>query len=133
MTHEWVTSGYCIGFMTNRGIILDLDNMKYRKARWLTEKLLKQYKLEGYLLIQSSPKNYHVVFNKYLSWRTITKIIFSQYESLRWAVYQMRSGYLTIRISKKNDKNKPKIILKIGKTDKLIKEYLEIYETFKDF
>lgn len=31
-----------------------------------------------------------------------------------------------------NVADKPKI-LKIGKTDKLIKDYLEIYEKFKDF
>lgn len=129
--HEWVTSSYCIGFVTNKGIILDLDNISFKKAKWITEKLLKQHKLEGYLLIKSSPKNYHVVFNKYLTWRKITKIIFNQYECLRWAVFQMQSGYLTTRISKKNNKNKPKIILKRGKQDKLIKDYLEIYNVFK--
>ena len=131
--HQWVTSGYVIGFMTNKGVVLDLDNMKFKKARWIARTLCKQYKLEGYLLIRSSEKNYHVVFNRYLSWRTITKIIFSQYEALRWAVFQMQSGYLTLRISKKNGENKPKILLKVGKTDKLIKDYLETYETFKDY
>ena len=131
--HEWVTRGYVIGFMTNKGVILDLDNMKFKKARWLARTLCKQYKLEGYLLIKSSEKNYHVVFNRYLSWRTITKIIFRQYEALRWAVFQMQSGYLTLRISKKNGENKPKILLKVGKQDKLIKDYLEVYEAFKEF
>jgi len=131
--HEWVTEGYVIGFMTNRGVVLDLDNMKFKKAKWLAQKLCRQYKLEGYLLIKSSEKNYHVVFNRYLTWKTITKIIFSQYEALRWAVFQMPHGYLTLRISRKNGKNKPKILLKIGKTDKLIKDYLEVYETFKAF
>lgn len=131
--HEWVQTGYCIGFMTNKGVVLDLDNMKFKKAKWLTRTLCRQYKLEGYLLIKSSEKNYHVVFNRYLSWRTITKIIFSQYEALRWAVFQMQSGYLTLRVSKKNGENKPKIVLKVGKEDKLVKDYLEIYETFEEF
>ena len=119
--------------MTNKGVILDLDNMKFKKAKWLAQKLCREYKLEGYLLIKSSDKNYHVVFNRYLSWRTITKIIFRQYEALRWAVFQMQSGYLTLRISMKNGENKPKILLKVGKQDKLIKDYLEVYETFKGF
>jgi len=26
MVHEWVNSGFCIGFNTDRGLILDLDN-----------------------------------------------------------------------------------------------------------
>lgn len=132
-SHEWVTEGYVIGFMTNRGLIVDLDNMKFKKARWLARTLCKQYKLEGYLLIRSSEKNYHVVFNRYLQWKTITKILFRQYEALRWAVFQMQSGYLTLRISKKNGENKPKILLKVGKQDKLIKEYTEIYETFEAY
>ena len=131
MVHEWVTSGYCIGFNTDRGLILDLDNMKFRKALWVAETLTKRYRLEGFLLIKSSEKNYHVVFNRYLSWKTITKILFSLYECIRYAVFQMKEGQLTLRISKKNNRDKPKILLKIGKTDKLIKDYLEVYEKFK--
>jgi len=133
MTHEWVRSGYCIGFNTDRGLLLDLDNMKFRKALWLAKTLMKKYKLEGFLLIRSSNKNYHVVFNRYLSWKTITKILFSVYECISWAVFQMKEGQLTIRISKKNGKDKPKILLSVGKTDKLIKDYHEIYGKFKYF
>lgn len=133
MTHDWVTSGYCIGFNTDRGVILDLDNMKYRKALRITEDLCKSYRLQGYLLIKSSPKSYHAVFNRYLSWRRITKILFSRYETVRYAVFQMMSGHLTVRISKKNGKDKPKIVRQIGKSDKLVKDYLEVYETFKDY
>jgi len=83
---------------------------------------MKQHRLEGFLLIRSSRKNYHVVFNRYLSWRSITKILFSLYECVRWVVFQMKEGQLTLRISKKNNKDKPKILLKVGKTDKLIKD-----------
>ena len=133
MTHEWVRTGYCIGFNTDRGLMLDLDNMKFRKALWIAETLLKRHRLEGFLLIRSSKKNYHLVFNRYLSWRTVTKILFSLYECVRWAVFQMKEGQLTLRISKKNDKDKPRILLKVGKTDKLIEEYLRVYKAFKSF
>jgi len=79
---EWVRTGYCIGFNTDRGLMLDLDNMKLCKALRIAETLLERYKLEGFLLIRSSHKNYHVVFNRYLCWRTITKILFSLHECL---------------------------------------------------
>jgi hypothetical protein len=105
MAHEWVTSPYCIGFNTDRGSVLDLDNMKYRKALKITKDLYKSYRLQGYLLIRSSPKNYHAVFNRYLSWRRIMKILFSRYECVRWGVFQMMQGQLTLRISKKNGKD----------------------------
>ena len=84
-------------------------------------------------LIKSSPKSYHAVFNRFLSWRKITKILFSRYETVRYAVFQMMSGHLTVRISKKNGKDKPKIVREMGRKDKLIKDYLEVYETFKDY
>jgi len=133
MTHEWVSSGYCIGFNTDRGLILDLDNMKFRKALRVTEDLCKTHRLEGYLLIKSSPKNYHAVFNRYLSWKKITKILFSRLECHRWGVFQMMEGQLTLRISKKNGKDKPKIVYEMGKKDKLIRDYLEVYKQFKGF
>jgi hypothetical protein len=113
--------------------VLDLDNMKYRKALKITEDLCKSYRLQGYVLIRSSPKSYHAVFNRYLSWRNITKILFSRYETVRYAVFQMMSGHLTVRVSKKNGKDKPKIVRQMGKSDKLVKDYLEVYETFKDY
>jgi len=133
MVHNWVNTGYCIGFNTDRGLMLDLDNMRFKKALWLAETLLKKHKLEGFLLIKSSDKNYHAVFNRYLSWRAITEILFSQHECFRWAVFQMKEGQLTLRVSKKNNKDKPKVLLKVGKTDKLIRDYLEIYEKFENF
>jgi len=54
----------------------------------------------------------------------------------RYAVQQVQNGHLTLRISSKNGKNRPKILLKVGKTDKLIKDYLDVFEKFqkaKDF
>lgn len=45
----------------------------------------------------------------------------------------MKEGQLTLRISKKNGRDKPKIVRQVGKTYKLIKDYLEIYEKFKNF
>jgi hypothetical protein len=45
----------------------------------------------------------------------------------------MMQGALTLRISGKNGKNKPKIVYRVGKEDKLIKDYLEVYEEFKDY
>lgn len=59
--------------------------------------------------------------------------MFSRYECVRYGVFQMMQGELTLRISGKNGKNKPKIVYEVGKKDKLIKDYLEVFEQFKDF
>lgn len=131
MTHEWVEQGYCIAFVTVKGVLLDLDNMTYRKAKWIAKKLMEKYRLEGFLLIRSSRRSYHAVFNRYLSWKKITEVLFCMHECIRYAVQQMQNGHLALRISPKNGKNKPKILLTIGKTDKLIKDYLEVFKKFE--
>ena len=131
MMHEWVKQGYCVGFATSRGVLLDLDNMTLKKAKWIAKTLLDEFKLEGFILIRSSANNYHAVFNKYVSWKTITQVLFSRFECVRYAVQQMQNGHLALRISPKNGKNKPKILIETGKTDKLITDYLEVFKKFQ--
>jgi hypothetical protein len=53
------------------------------------------------------------------------------HECICYAVQQMQNGHLALRISPKNGKNKPKILVETGKTDKLIKDYLELFENFQ--
>jgi len=129
MTHEILKHGYCIGFVTTKGLMLDLDNCSLKKVEEIAEYICKTHKLEGYLIVQtSSDRDYHVIFNKYIkSWRKIMQILFNQYICIRWAIWQARKGELTLRVSTKNDKNLPKIVKRKGKTDKLISDYLEIY------
>lgn len=133
MTKQWVTESFCIGFRSDKGLMLDLDNMTNRKADRIADALMKRYRLEGYLLIKSGERNFHVVFNRYLTWKTIMHIVFSQYVCIRWGIHQARKKYLALRISRKNNKNKPRIIKKVGKLDKLCAEYLKAYRYFKRF
>ena len=39
----------------------------------------------------------------------------------------MKDGMLALRVSSKNGKDRPKIVLTVGKSDKLISEYLDVY------
>ena len=126
-------ANYCIGFTTKKGLCLDLDNLPKRKVRQLTETLLKKHKLEGYLIIKSSQKNYHVVFNKYLSWRKTLQILSTVYSCFEWMLWQIRKGEITLRVSTKKGKNRPKIIFQKGQTDKLINDYLLIYKMFEEY
>lgn len=133
MTKEWVRKGCVVGFVSDKGLMLDLDDMTFKKAVHMAESLMKKHRLEGYLLIRSSRLNYHVVFNRYLTWKKILQIVFSQYVCIRWGIHQARKGELTLRISEKNGKDKPKIVLKKGKEDRLIREYLELYSLYDKF
>ena len=123
-------SYYTIGFTTTKGLCLDLDDVSLRKSEKLANFLFKKHKLKGYLLMQSSPKHFHVIFNKFLSWRRTLQILLSVFKCTEWALWQIRKGEITLRISAKKGKNIPKIIKCVGKTDKLIKDYFEVYNLF---
>lgn len=138
LNHHKLTKGKifkdcCIGFTTTKGVCLDLDNISEFKARKIAQHTYEKYKLEGYLIMKSSNNHYHIIFNKYITWRKVGQIIFGLYIVTAWGIWQMRKGEITLRISKKNMKNKPKEIMRKGKTDKLIKDYLYIYNMFKEY
>jgi len=124
--------GIYIGFTTSAGLIIDLDDMNLPKVTRIVDKLYQTHDLEGYLIIESSPNHYHVIFNKYLEWNKITYILFNFVKNsvIGWSINQMRRGDLTLRIST-NKGHKPKILTVYGETDKLIKEYHTMYELFK--
>jgi len=124
---------YTVGFTTTKGLCLDLDDISEKKAKRLTEFLLKRYKLEGYILIKSSKKHYHVVFNRYLTWKKTLQILVNIHKCLNWMLWQIKKGEITLRISTKKAKNKPVILLTKGQTDKLISDYLQIYKQFEEY
>jgi len=53
MTKEWVTENFCIGFCSDKGLMLDLDSVTKGKAERIAEGLMKRHELEGYLLISA--------------------------------------------------------------------------------
>ena len=124
---------YTIGFTTTKGVCLDLDNITENKAEKIAEYHLKKHRLEGYLLLKSSKNHYHLVFNRYISWRKTLQIIFNLRICVEWGIWQARKGEITLRISTKKGKNKPVAISIKGKSDKLINDYLKIYKQFGDY
>lgn len=135
---------YVLGFTTSRGVLLDLDNVNLASVKRLCVVMLKHKRfryikskidLEGYLIIRSSPNHYHVVFNKYLTFKNALIIA----STVRigniapWLLERIKHGEFTIRISTKNNSNKPEIILQVGKSTSLIKDYLQIYKQFEEY
>lgn len=120
----------CVGFVASRGVMLDLDHTTLSSSKSLAEALCKRYKLEGYIIVRSSPKNYHIIFNhKNISWRKTLQIIFSVTKAIPWAIHQAYHGNMTLRISPKNN-HFPDVVYRKGKQDKLVKEYLKTLRMF---
>jgi len=136
-------TNYIIGFTTDKGLMLDLDNTPISEVKFIASYYCSAFKLEGYIVIKSSQNNYQIIWNKKIkTWKKLTelllKITWHHYfkhtclkpSMLLWAVLQIMKGSLTLRISKKKKKKSPKIVISYGKQDKLIKEYLSYYLVF---
>jgi len=133
-------NNFVMGFTTNKGLMLDLDNTSLRETRKIADKYFKRFKLEGYLIIRSSQNNYHIIFNRYLTWKktieNLFKIVWLYHYHKRgqkpnltyWAILQACKGSATLRISTKKHKRVPSVVLFYGKTDKLINDYLQYYD-----
>lgn len=127
---------YVLGFTTDKGLLLDLDNTTLHETRQIAKKYTRRFKLEGYLIMKSSQNNYHIIFNRYLTWKTALEYLFkivwsyhyyehgSKPSLTNWAILQACKRSMTLRISNKNRKPKPRLIEKRGKTNKLIDDYL---------
>ena len=129
------------GFTTNEGLMLDLDMTTLNETRHIAEKYLERFELEGYLIARSSECNHHIIFNRYLPWEKTIEYLFkitwwyhyhrhgSKPTLTNWAILQAIKHSETLRITNKYEKPKPKIIETQGKTDKLINDYLQLYNT----
>jgi len=130
---------FVYGFTTDKGLLLDLDNTTLADTRKIAKKYCNRFKLEGFLILKSSQNNYHVVFNKYLTWKKAIEYLFkivwnyhyyehgSKPSLTSWAILQACKKSMTLRISKKKHKKIPKIIESFGKNDKLIMDYNEFF------
>jgi len=130
-----VQNMFVYGFTTDKGLLLDLDNTSLAETRKIANKYMNRFKLEGYLILKSSQNNYHVVFNKYLTWKKAMEYLFkivwyyhyyehgSKPSLTGWAILQACKKSMTLRISNKKHKPKPRYIEEFGKTDKLIDDY----------
>ena len=91
---------------------------------------MKQFKLGGFLVAESSPGCYHVVFDRRVDWRRSMMavswvVIHSHHRGLkRWFLMQCRKGSSTLRTSEKGSKHVPKIIYGEGKHGQGIEDYL---------
>jgi hypothetical protein len=122
-----------VGFTSDRIVMLDLDRMNEANAVTICQFILKTWKLDGYILIRSSKGNYQAIFDRYLNWKKVMRIIFiTVFRNRRnpklkgWAIMQAIKGSCTLRISNKGSKPPPHIVAQVGTQNRAIKEYLEV-------
>jgi hypothetical protein len=119
-----------IGFTDTETVMLDFDNVPFKTVKYWAFRTLKWFKLEGFIILKSSENNYHVVFNRPVSWSENMRVV--AWVSLlsgnpmleKWFIMQCIKEGSTLRVSPKRNKPSPRIVYKYGKQDKQIEEFL---------
>jgi hypothetical protein len=128
-----------LGYSDTLTVMDDLDNVTFKTAKWLAFKALRWFKrdhqgkldLEGFIILKSSPKHYHLVFNAPVSWTKNVHIIAWIAQRIKnrslnaYVIMQCIKESSTLRIGTKGDKPSPRIVFRYGKQDKQIKSFLK--------
>jgi hypothetical protein len=120
-----------LGISDTETVKLDFDNISFSDVKYWALKAKKKFRLDGFLILRSSEKCYHVVFNHAVSWARNLKIVawvslLSQNKGLlEWFRMQCIKGSSTLRVSSKRAKPSPRIVFRLGKEDQEIKNYVK--------
>ena len=127
-----------IGFTDTETVMLDFDHMPLDEVKYRAKGAMRYFKLEGFIILESSENCYHVVFNRRVSWSENMSIVASvtlrSYNRglRRWQLMQCRKRSATLRLSRKGVKPPPKIVYQEGRQDGQIRGYLEYRNLIMD-
>lgn len=124
-----------LGFTDRYTVKLDLDDTPFKTALHYAKRVNRWFRLEGFLILRSSKGNYHVVFNKPVTWEKNVRVMawacfISSFNPalLRWFVMQCIKRSSTLRFGKKGNKPRPRIVHRHGFEDKRIAVYIRSRE-----
>ncbi|MEM2108001.1 MAG: hypothetical protein QXL10_01795 [Candidatus Bathyarchaeia archaeon] len=126
-----------LGFSCKYAVMADLDNTPFSLVKQIAECAVKRFRLGGFLILKSSAKHYHLVFDKPCTWNKVVKVIswiaIMSGRSAAWKYVCMQGikGYCTLRVSPKplspqGVKPSPRIVYRHGTQDSMTKAYLEV-------
>lgn len=124
---------------------VDFDNTPLKKVKYWAFRALEWFKhdhlgkldLEGFVILRSSRKNYHLLFNHTLSWRKnlhVVAWIAQQSKNKKissWLLFQCIKESSTFRIGRKGKKKAPRVVFRYGKQDNEIKDFLVYLRDFQ--
>jgi len=118
-----------IGYTSSTTVMLDLDDLCFGEVRYQAHRILKEFKLGGFLILESSQRHHHVVFDRSVSPLDVTGIVAQacldtkNVALIRWFILQCRKKEFTLRISPKGDKPRPRIVCRYGEQNREIRRY----------
>lgn len=119
-----------IGFSDTETVKLDFDNTLFRDVRYWALRAMRRFKLEGFIVLKSSKKSYHIVFNRKVSWAENLRVVAwiallsHNLELQRYCLMQCIKTSSTLRVSTKGEKPSPRIVFRLGKQDQQLKDFV---------
>jgi len=120
-----------IGYTSSTTVMLDLDDLCFGEVRYRAHKIRKEFRLGGFLILESSQRHHHVVFDRSVSPLDVVSIVaqacleIKNVALTKWFILQCRKEEFTLRISPKGDKPRPRIAYRYGKQNREIRRYLQ--------
>lgn len=136
-TQKW-NHNTILGYTDTETVKLDFDNTSFRIVRYWALRTMKWFKLTGFIILRSSEKSYHVLFNRKVSWvenitiMAWTCLVLKHSKLTGWFILQCIKKGSTLRISPKNQKPSPRIVYRYGKQDRQIEDFLLFRRQIKD-
>lgn len=121
-----------LGYTDCITVKLDLDDMPYSEVKEIALKTTYYCDMQGFLILKSSKKCYHVVFNRYVTWEEnvsimgwVTLQLFRKYPKVaKWFFMQCIKGSSTLRATSKLEKPAPRIVSRFGMQNQGIENFL---------
>jgi hypothetical protein len=120
-----------IGFTDTETVKLDFDDTSFRTATYWAFRAKKHFKLRGFIILKSSERCYHVVFDRVVSWSENIRVVswvslLSHCQGLqKYCLMQCIKMNSTLRVSHKREKSSPRIVFRYGKQDRNVKDFLK--------
>ncbi|MFX0200390.1 MAG: hypothetical protein ACFFCW_30090 [Candidatus Hodarchaeota archaeon] len=127
-----------LGFTDTETVLLDFDNTTLKTVKYWARRAMNWFKLGGFIILKSSERNYHIVFDRPVSWSENMKVVawvalLSQRRELqRWLLMQCIKMSSTLRVSPKLEKPSPRIVYREGAENNQIAGFLRSRRKIKD-
>lgn len=119
------------GDWDNCTIRIDFDNTSLSEVKYWAKRACDWHKLEGYIILESSRRHYHVVFDKTVTWGTNVKVmcwIALESGNLNLQKYVLMQGIKktsTLRIGNKGEKKPPRTVFRYGAQGRQVQKFLQ--------
>lgn len=67
MNEKWSHKSI-LGFTDDETVMLEFDNMPFKQVKYWAFRAMRWFKLKCFIILKSSEKCYHVVFDRKVSW-----------------------------------------------------------------